>query len=705
MDKKTPEDFNIDAFKQKMEQVLGPPNGTGRLFWKALEFAISAHAGQTRKSGLAFISHPCEVAAILVEEMDVHDPEVLAAALLHDTLEDVPNITHTLLIDVFGENVDAIVDGCTKVAHYIGDRQTFRKIVHRKIFTEAASRLEVMLIKLADRLHNLRTLDSMPKHKRQKIAEETLDMYAPMATVMGLYELKRELYHLALIYKFPRQGQKVLGHIRQLASRPEVLSIKKTLEDEMRNIWLDGDIEIRPKGLGAYYDPVEKRLSKRIEYPIELIIKVQDIQSCYRALGIVHQNFPPIPRTIRDFIANPKPSGYRSLHSKANIWGRNYLFKFRTPQMADASRVGILQKWSEDGKVSEQFARELQEMFDILGTEEEVSYRELIAASGKKEIYTYTPKGDRISLPNQSIVLDFAFRVHTEIGERCVSALVGRKEVGPDHVLRDGDRVQVNCQEDTANFDPQLQRLCQTPRARSGLAKIFRARRRALATEVGQSIMVQELRRYGIPYEVLEQEATADILEYFGLSDLGDMFEGIGEGRLRLPEVLYEIRHGLYAGKKTLAAPTGTLNRINLNTLDPLCVKLSHCCNPVPTEKGLLGLLSERGLSVHKKDCRTLTSLQLQREDVAELRWRLKETPVEKPQRLLVTNAAQNQVLSALSRAPKDMRIEEIVSLSKASAETSAWEIVFVVANLYVLRSSLNHFAKVGLASEFVMEQ
>lgn len=698
--------FDIATYCEQMEFHLGDQEGEAKLFWQALSFAVTAHEGQKRKSGEAYVSHPLEVAKILVEELEVRDPKTLAAAVLHDTVEDVPDITPEVIGEVFGKDVEAIVDGCTKISHFTGDRQTFYKLVHRKIFSEAASRIEILLIKLADRLHNLRTLNSLPKYKRQKIAEETLDVYAPLAKVLGLYDLKRELFNLALMYKFPRQSSKVLASIRQLKTGENVLSVQKKLQEEMRRAWVTCEININAKGLWAYYDPGHKLLNKKIANPIELVVITNDIQSCYRALGIINQNYPPIPRTIRDFIANPKPTGYQSLHARANIKGRNFLFKIKTEAMHDAGRVGIISEWSKHRKVPTGFEKEIREMLDILGTDEGLSYRELIAASSKKEIYIYTPKGDLMALPKQSIVLDFAFKVHTEVGKHCTSAIIRNTKVGPDHVLQDGDQVEIISQKSAVRFEPAIQELCQTPKARSELGRMFRMRREKLAQEIGESITRQELKRYGMPFEVLDKTETASIMEYFGVETTDELFQHVGQGKLRLKELIYEIRHGLYVGKKTLLPPTGSLNRIYLTTLDPVCIKFSRCCNPVPTAKSLYGLLSERGLSVHRKECATMKSLKVQREDVVELRWKHKETAITKPQSLVILKAAtRNRLFMMLGVAPEEMKILDVILLSQRSARTSAWEIDFEIDTLQSLKNVLNHFDKTGLTYEFGIEQ
>ncbi|PIY24718.1 MAG: bifunctional (p)ppGpp synthetase/guanosine-3',5'-bis(diphosphate) 3'-pyrophosphohydrolase, partial [Deltaproteobacteria bacterium CG_4_10_14_3_um_filter_60_8] len=544
-----PKKFDIAGFCELLAQYLGPQEGEAKLFWQALSFAVAAHQDQKRKSGEAYISHPCEVALILVKDLGVRDPETLAAAVLHDTVEDVFDVTPEVIAEIFGRRVAEFVEGCTKISNFEGTPQDFHKTVHRKLFSGAAAHVEVMLIKLADRLHNLRTLDSMPKHKRQKIADETLDVYAPLAKVMGLYGIKRELYDLALMFKFPRQSHRVLISIQQIAASEELAEIRNTLQQALDKAWITATVEASCKGLWAYYDPATGLLDREIKSPINVIITVNTAQACYQALGIINHHYPPIPRTIRDFISNPKTTGYQSLHARANIRGQNYLFKIRSRDMRRAGRLGMLADWSSKKKAGANLEHNLQEMFDILGADEGLSYREMIAASGKREIYTYTPKGDLFCLPAQSIVLDFAFKIHTDVGRRCIAGRVNKEKVEPDQVLRDGDQVEILLQRGPVEFSPAIQHLCQTPKARSGLARMFRLRREALARDIGRSLVLQELKRYGIPKDVLEKAEMAALLHHFQVEDLDELFMDIGEDRLRLRELIQEIKNSLYAGR------------------------------------------------------------------------------------------------------------------------------------------------------------
>ncbi len=696
--------FDLDQYRQAMQVFIG--NGPdSQVFWKALDFAVEAHGDQWRRSGDPYIMHPCSVAKILAEELDIRNPEILAAALLHDTVEDVAEVTGEVIRKKFGPNVEAIVEGCTKVTHYTGDRQTFKKLVHRKIFSGAAAKLEVMIVKLADRLHNLRTLASMPKHKRQKIADETLDIYAPLATILGLFAIKRELYNLALAYKFPRQGSRLQVHINNLRSDPTVLEIIDKVQEALKQEGVEAKVSLRTKGLWGYYDIRNRILIKEVESPQEILILAQTRSGCYQALGVLNAIYPPIPRTLRDFIANPKPSGYQGLHARPNINGHKYLFKIRTEEMARRAQRGMVRDWGGDSKASSRFFREIQEMFDILGSDDSVSYRDMIAASGRKEIYTYTPQGDLICLPVNSILLDFAFRVHTAIGHTAVGGMIGKQKVGLDHQLRDGNVIKVIRQGEQVNFDPDLQLLCQTPKARSELAKAFRLRREAVSRQIGASVLAQELRRYGVPYEVIEKEGMADILAYFDIESNEELFLQLGEGRVRLRELIYEIMGGLYADRPTLYQPTGVFNRVDLSTLDPVVMKSSACCKPGPLDKGVIGLLSERGLSLHRKDCTQLQKINFQREDAVEVRWKLQSTRVEKTQKIIVMQASRNRLLMLLSVAPEEMKLVDIVYLGKGVLMVGDWEINFQVTNLYGLKKIHRHFSRSGLRYEFELDQ
>jgi len=695
--------FDLELYRNQMKSFLGDTPGV-ETFWEALDFATEAHFDQWRRSGDAYILHPCSVARILAEEMDVIHPEILAAALLHDTIEDVEDITAEIVGQKFGGYVQAIVEGCTKVTHISGDKQTIAKRTHRKIFSGAALRPEVMLVKLADRLHNLRTLKVLPKRKRQRIADETIDIYAPLATVFGLFNLKREMYNLALLYRFPKQGAKLNSHIRQLKNSPVGLKIVDDVREAAGKAGLECRVVVRTKKLWAYYDLANRILLKRIDTPVEILTVVEDTQACYNALGIINQTFQPIPRTIRDFIANPKPTGYQSLHARAIIKGQKYLFKIRTDEMERRAQRGLFRNWSSQSKKQGRFIQEIQEMFDVIGSEDSVSYRDVIAASGKKEIYTYTPRGDLICLPVRSTVLDFAFRVHTEVGHTCLGAMIRNKRVSAECLLNDGDMVRVIRAEEPVRFDQEMLKLCKTPRSRGELTKGFRVRRRKVTREVGYSMLKQELLRYGVPFDVLESEDLPIFLAHYAIDSVDELYVKIGEGRLRLQDVIENIKIRLFGGVSPLLTPTGAFNTIELMTLDPVSVKLSSCCKPNPSAKDNCALLTEKGLSVHHKKCERFRRLNFQREDAVNISWRTRRTHVRKKQILHILRATRKEIMDAIAAAPEKMEMESLQILSSYSQLQPAWELTFSVSNLYLLQKVIRHFERLNIPFEFDLD-
>jgi GTP pyrophosphokinase len=694
--------FDLGLYREQMRHyVVDRPYE--QVFWDALAFAEKAHYDQWRRSGDAYILHPCSVAKILAEEMDITDPEILAAALLHDTVEDVEEVTSDVVGEHFGTYVQAIVEGCTKVTHRSGNRQADSKLVHRKIFSGAALRPEVMLVKLADRLHNLRTLRAMPRNKRQRIADETLDIYAPLATVFGLFNMKREMYNLALSYKFPKQGAKLSNHIKHLADSKISQHILEQLRIAAKDARLKCEISRRIKDLWAYYDTANRILLQQIETPVEILIIVNSVEDCYRALGVVNQTFRPIPRTIRDFIANPKPTGYQGLHARAIISGQRFLFKIRTSEMERKAQRGVFRNWNSRQGKQGKFILELQEMLDIIGSDETVSYRELIAAGGMKENYTYTPRGDLICLPIRSTVLDFAFRVHTEIGLTCVGAEIRNQRVGPDYVLQDGQMVNIIRSREKVAFRQEMLQLCRTPKARAELAKSFRRRGQRVAQEIGKATLLQEMRRYGLPRDLLDSDGMSRVVASFSLKDKERLFRQIGTGRTRLPEVIECIRQELFSSTSFLAKPTGEFNKIKLKMLDPVFIKLSSCCRPNPVDKANCALLTTKGLSVHNKNCPRLHEIKFQREDAVDISWE-RTTPISRPQSLLFPGVGREEILAIVASAPSHMKMHDIVVASDQSADRQSWRLHFEVAELRDLQKVIRHFDRSGITYEFTLD-
>ncbi len=414
--------------------------------------------------------------------------------------------------------------------------------------------------------------------------------------------------------------------------------------------------------------------------------------------------YQPIPRTIRDFIANPKPTGYQRLHARAIFEGQKFLFKIRTDEMERKAQRGLVQNWSSKAGKQGKFIREIQEMFDVISSEDSFSYRDVIAARGVKEIYTYTPQGDLICLPVNSTVLDFAFRVHTEIGQTCLGAMIRNKRVSSSHILKDGDMVRIVRADRPIRFDQHMLTLCKTPRARGELAKNFKARCKKVTREVGISMLRQEMLHYGIPFEVMEGKDVPKFLAHESIASLDELYIRIGEGRLHLKEVIGDIKDILFGGVSPLVTPTGAFNKIELTTLDPVSVKLSSCCKPNPAAKDNCALLTPKGLSVHNKNCERFRQLNFQREDAVDISWNIRETNVRKKQTLHILRATRKNIMQIVGSAPPELEMQSLDILSSYSSLYPAWELTFRVVNLYALQKVLKHFDKSDVAYEFDLD-
>ena len=381
-------------------------------------------------------------------------------------VEDVPWLALDDVEARFGAKIAELVDGCTKLARYHLDRATLKDLTHSKIFISASRRLGVLIIKLADRVHNLRTLHYLPQTKRQRIAQETIEVYAPIAARLNLYPVKRELYHLALSFLYPKKCKKILHLMREIRNSSEVNQLEAGLEKLLEDSGIKAELRTRPKGLGSYYDPLKRTLDPL--YPenyidFAVILKTSDILACYTLLGLVHENFPVIPRSLRDFIANPKANGYRSLHTRVHMGGNNYLIKIRTAEMEEWANGGILRAWEAQKGLSDEHWQDISELLRTIGEYggAATQRKALIRLSESDEIYTYSPRGDIYYLPRGSIVLDFAYRIHSELGDYCDGAKVNTVWAPITQKLKDGDTVEVLTSPEQLDVDPDLEELLQ----------------------------------------------------------------------------------------------------------------------------------------------------------------------------------------------------------------------------------------------------
>ncbi len=604
--------FDIAEFRARMSKSLDPENPDNTFFFEALDFASELHSGQKRKSGAPYISHPCAVAEILVREMHVTDPQLLAAALLHDVVEDVPWIALDDVDARFGSRIAELVDGVTKLARYHLDRAALKDLTHSKIFISASRRLGVLIIKLADRLHNLRTLHYLPLTKRQRIAQETIEVYAPIAARLNIYPVKRDLYHLALSFLYPKKSKKILIALRDLRNAPAVASLEASLSAILADSGLSADIRTRPKGLGSYYDPLKRTLDPA--YPenyvdFAIILHTDDITACYKVLGLVNNNLSAIPRSLRDFIANPKANGYRSLHTRVHLSGNNYLVKIRTLEMERQANIGVLHAWQSQKEFTDESWQDISELLRNIGEYggDATHRKDLIRLAEAEEIYTYSPAGDIYYLPKASIVLDFAYRIHSELGDKCEGALVNGSWVPITGRLKDGDTVEIFTSSEPLDADSDLEALCKTPKARTHINRRLHQKRLKFAQQAGRDILLQEVFRHKLPSSVLEGENIRLILEILNLKDLQELYVHIGQDLVSPELVLYYLEgHRPDEPIKQGEVEGHGQNTLSISGLDKAIFKFARCCNPLPGQDHVVATLSERGVAFHQRDCRDL---------------------------------------------------------------------------------------------------
>lgn len=663
-----------EHYRARMILHIDENKNENAIFFQALRFAHELHAGQKRRSGAPYISHPFAVAEILARELKLKDPFILSAALLHDVVEDVPSVQLEDIKERFGDVVAELVDGCTKLTRQYLDKAILKDLTHSKIFLTASRRLGVLIIKLADRLHNLRTLHYLPKPKRQRIAQETIEVYAPIAAKLNIFPLKRELYHLALSYLYPKKSKKILQFIREFRNSPEVAEFESMLQEVFRDAPFDVNIRPRAKGLGSYYDPLKKTLdiiNSENHMDFAVILDSEDIVACYSALGMVNLKFPPIPRTLRDFISNPKTNGYSSLHVRVHVGGQNYLIKIRTPEMDEYATYGILSKWDADKPLSDEHWQEISELLRSIGEYAGAGpqRKALIRLSESEEIFVYSPKGDIFYLPKGSVVLDFAYKIHSDLGDHCEGATVNSEWVPPTHQLNDSAVVRIITSAEPYDVDPEMEELCKTPKARTAINRHLQQKRLRYAQDIGQQILLQEVQRHGFSPEILENENTQLILEFHNIKNLSELFVRVGQDLLSPHVVLYYFISPQSKDKEQNQSADKRLsfhdrNVLTVADLDKGIHKFARCCNPFPGQQNVLAVLSERGITFHHKDCSDLLDRHnLQSQRLLEIEWD-RETPWRHPLvfHLRVTRENLQSLISSLANISSTAHIQNLTS-------------------------------------------
>jgi GTP pyrophosphokinase len=632
------EDVVAVGFSELMAKLtyLSPENR--ELVHQTYVFAEASHSGQLRKNGDPYITHPIAV-AILCAEWEL-DTQTLIGALLHDTIEDC-HISKTALVERFGVAVAEVVDGLTKIDKlHFSTREEGQAESFRKMLLAMSRDVRVILIKLADRLHNMRTLADMKRDSWKRIASETMHIYVPIAHRLGLNQVYRELQDLSFRYLFPWRSRIVAKAIEKMRKRRRN-SIEK-FSQEIHHLFVQAQIPVRVEGrektLFSIYQKMVKNHLNFAQvtdmYGLRIILQNGSVLNCYTALGVLHQNYRPFPEKLKDYIANPKPNGYQSLHTTLITPSSvNVEFQVRTESMHEVAEAGVAAHWlykthgSEIVPLDQQLSPEwLQPLLDIQNeTHDSTEFLEHVKIGlFPDEVYVSTPKGRIISVPRGSTVIDFAYAIHTNVGEHAVSAQINKRPVPLRTILKTGETIEIIT--DPA-AKPQLTWLdfVRTGRARSHIRSFFKTMMQNESKALGEKLLLQALQMEGMESFFSVQhpqhdEVWSKLLHFMGSKTRNELLADIGMGKRMASIVAKRIAifladndqrpDTLLLSLEHLAAVESVTHSIVLDGSENVSVQFSPCCRPIPGDF-IVGYLGRgEGVTVHRHDCGTAKRLR-----------------------------------------------------------------------------------------------
>jgi GTP pyrophosphokinase len=605
---------------------------------RAYQMSAQAHQGQKRMSGDDFVSHSVAVATILAEQQ--MDTTTIAAALLHDVVED-SNVTLDRLRKDFGNEVADLVDGLTKIKA-LNFRSTAEEQAenYRKLLMSVARDARVIIIKLADRLHNMRTLDPLPPDKRKRIALETRELYAPLAHRFGMAGVKAELEDLAFKYLEPDDYKQLAKQVkaRRVERDRTIERMRAPLSDELRRAGIVGwEIVGRPKNLWSIFKKMKKR-GKPFEEIYDLLavrVLVNNITDCYHVLGIIHHTWTPLQERIKDYIASPKSNGYQSLHTTVfGPAGQLYEIQIRTRDMHRTAEYGIAAHWlyKENGKGADELDHHLSWFRQLIELQQDAHTPEEFLEFLKidlyqDEIFVFTPRGDVKRLPKSATPLDFAFMVHTEVGQHCNGARVNGRIAPLHRPLRNGDTIEVLTSPQAKPSRDWLAHV-QTGRARQKIRQWIKQEEQERSVTLGREILGREVRRRRLDPPTEEQLTQA--AEKLGLGAAEQVETAIGRGDVQIGQVINALYPDVPLEEQT-PKPTAfgrvierlRLGRgIKIHGVEGLMVRYAQCCQPVPGDPVVGYVTQGRGISIHRNDCPNLLTLSGEEERRVEIDWR-----------------------------------------------------------------------------------
>src|SRR5690349_20786163 len=651
----------------------------------AYEVARDAHRDQVRRSGDPYIAHPLGVAMILAD-LGLDDI-TLAAALLHDAVEDT-SVTLADLEEMFGADVAAIVDGVTKLDRLQFDsREAAQAATMRKMLVAMAKDVRVLLIKLADRLHNMRTIASLPESKQLRIAQETLDIYAPLAHRLGIQDVKWQLEDLSFAVLHPKRYAEIEQMVASTApERGEDLEIVlEAVRARLVELHINAEVTGRPKHYWSIYEKMVVRGKEFAEINdlIGVRVIVDSVKDCYGALGSIHALWRPVQGRFKDYIAMPKFNLYQSLHTTVvGPRGKPVEFQIRTQEMHRRAEFGVAAHWGY--KEQRNPTEDLLWLQQLVDWQQETSDPDEFMQSLKidleqDEVFIFTPKGKVITLATGATPVDFAYAIHTEVGHRCIGARVNGRLVPLDSHLQSGDTCEIfTSKVEGAGPSRDWLQFVQTPRARSKIRQWFSRERRVDAIDAGRDELIKAMRREGLPVQKLTNSPVLLVAaEKLNYTDLDSLYAAIGEAHVSAKAVVQRVQRELRGGEEqlpvTVSRPPRARSRreasvgVHVEGLDDVMVRLSRCCTPVPGDE-IMGFVTRgRGVSVHRTDCANAASLRSQVDRVIEVDW-----DNDAPGNYVVGVEVEALDRSKLLRDVADVLSEHHVNILSCSSQTQA---------------------------------